>query len=465
MQDIRAGKHWQLARTYQGAWGRSLIFLAGDILGLMGAWRFAVDFNRPFSPLPSLLNWGNWVGIPGLFWVYGAVVVLLFAHHNFYGHTTRSFTKQAAILCAVYLSSLVIGYFYDPELNLPRSLFIPAWLGSVVTVMGLRLFLTLVLDQFAPAQIAVFLIAPSDRLESLAELINRRTGHQIIGQLPASAAHTPEAIAQILHSGAQEVIAEDLPEHQLASRLYWQLRRAGIGLRLIPSSLTLLHRRGNPEVFAGMPTIHIDPDLFGSWEYLGKRLLDFTGALIGLIVLSPVFVAIALTIKITAPGSIFYSQERVGLHGQVIRMWKFRSMYMDADRRQAELERHNESQDGITFKLKHDPRIIPIGHLLRRTSLDELPQLLNVLCGQMSLVGPRPLPLRDVARFADWHHTRHVVVPGMTGMWQISGRSHLNRMDDMARLDLFYIDHWSLNLDLDILVETLRIVLFGRGAY
>jgi len=184
------------------------------------------------------------------------------------------------------------------------------------------------------------------------------------------------------------------------------------------------------------------------------------------VLLAPLFIVVAIAIKISSPqGGIFFSQDRVGLHGQVFRMWKFRSMCFDASDRQAELEHHNQSQDGVMFKMKRDPRIIPIGHFLRRMSIDELPQLFNVLLGHMSMVGPRPLPIRDVSKFQAWHHTRHLVLPGITGLWQISGRSDLDTIDAAARLDLYYIDHWSLNLDLAILVETVRIVLFGKGAY
>ena len=182
-----------------------------------------------------------------------------------------------------------------------------------------------------------------------------------------------------------------------------------------------------------------------------------------MILLSPIFLAIA--IKSSSPGPIFFQQERVGLQGKVFQMWKFRTMVVNADELQSQLETQNESEDGIMFKLKNDPRIIPIGHFLRKTSLDEFPQLFNVILGDMSLVGPRPLPIRDVEHFDSWHHIRHQVMPGITGLCQISGRSNIGDFNDVARLDLYYIDNWTLNLDLNILVETIRIILFGKGAY
>ena len=467
--DLRAGKQIQQWSMVEFNWLRALLLITSDILGLAIAWKASLNFNQVFSPLPPELNWGEFAGLTGLFWAFAAVIVTKFAYHNFYRGEAqwRNYVKQAQSISNVYLTSLLICYFYNPAVDAPRSLFFPAWIGSVVVIIGLRLLLTLLFDQFpiARTHTPVFIIAPSDRISYLANIIEKRTGYRVVGVLASSLANTSHSMQSILHSGAKEVIAEGLPESQLASQLYWQLRNAGVGLRLIPSSLMLLHRRGTPEIFGSIPMIRIESSMLANWEYIFKRCLDFVGALIGLIVLSPMFIAIAIAIKTSSRGNVFYTQDRIGLQGQSFQMWKFRSMFMDAEHRQAELEHLNKSSDGVMFKIENDPRIIPIGHFLRCTSLDELPQLFNVLFGQMSLVGPRPLPVRDVTRFTNWHHTRHLVMPGITGLWQISGRSDLDTIDDVAKLDLFYIDRWSLNFDLEILIETVRLVLFGKGAY
>jgi exopolysaccharide biosynthesis polyprenyl glycosylphosphotransferase len=444
---------------------RSLGLMGGDLLALAIAWKIALALNDAFSPLPAQLNWGEFAGLPTLFWLFAGAMVLVFAGQNFYrSEQERSYVAQAQCLCNFYLFSLVVSYFYDPKVDAPRSLFIPAWLGSVFLVIALRLLLSLVFDQLHLGErlIPTFLIAPEGRQAELRRIIETRTGCRMVGCLPAAIAHQPDCLATILSSGAQQVIAEGLPETELASHLYWQLRSAGITLRLLPSSLMLLHRRGKAEIFAGMPTICISPELFGAWEYLAKRLLDIMASLVGLVLLSPLFLLIGIAIELTSKGGAFYSQERVGLHGQVFRMWKFRSMYQHADQVAPPMETNGKPS---LYKIVNDPRVTKLGKFLRRTSLDELPQLFNVLLGQMSLVGPRPLPLGDVAKFSPWHHSRHLVMPGITGLWQVSGRSDLSSIDEVVQLDLFYIDHWSLNLDLQLILETLRIVIFGKGAY
>ena len=179
----------------------------------------------------------------------------------------------------------------------------------------------------------------------------------------------------------------------------------------------------------------------------------------------PIYIAIAIAIKLDSPGTVFYKQTRIGLHGQQFKVWKFRTMRSDAEKFQKELEALNETKDGIIFKIKDDPRITRVGKFLRRYSLDELPQLFNVILGEMSIVGPRPLPIRDVDKFSEHHFIRHEVLPGITGLWQVSGRSDILDFEQVINLDLNYIENWSLQLDFEILLKTVMVVLKKEGAY
>ena len=467
--DLRAPQRLQFQQLLSWRWQRAIVLALGDVLALAIAWQLARYFNQFYSPMPDPLVWWVWFGLPSLFWVFAAVTVLWLARRGLYSSNTQvsNYLKAGQTVSAVFLLALVVSYFYDPYLDPPRSLFITAWLGSVVFVVTGRLINNAVLRQVERDQVQsrVFLVAPAQRLQRLSQVLQKRAGCQVVGAALAATANSETTFQAILGARATEVLVESLPETELASKLYWRLRRAGIPMKLLPSSREMLYRRGVPEVFAGLPVLSIHDTLVGGLEYRLKRVLDFLGAGLGVLVLMPVFVGIAIAIKVTSPGPVFFRQERMGLHGQVFHVWKFRTMVTQAAQMQAQLEAQNENPDGVMFKIKQDPRITAVGHLLRRTSLDELPQLFNVLLGQMSLVGPRPLPLRDIQHFDPWHHIRHQVLPGITGLWQISGRSDIESFDDAARLDLYYIDNWSLNLDLEIMVETLRIVLFRKGAY
>jgi len=379
----------------------------------------------------------------------------------------RDYLRSGRLVSVVYVLGLVAQYFYDPKLALPRSLVWSAWVGSVVGVMVFRVVSNGILAQTRKRRspIEVYVIASASRLPKLGRSLALQRRYRVVGAALSSMAASRAVTSAIVRSGAQEVLAEGLPQTELASQLYWQLRKSGITLRLIPSSVETLHRRGIPEIFAGMPTLRLEPPLLSGWDYRVKRGIDLVGSGVGLVVLMPLLVGIAIAIQLDSPGGVFFRQARVGLNGSAFRIWKFRTMRVNAPNLQSQLETQNESRDGIMFKVKSDPRVTKFGLMLRRSSLDELPQLLNVWLGQMSLVGPRPLPLRDVERFEEWHHVRHQVLPGMTGLWQISGRSEIDEFDDAARLDLYYIDHWSLNLDVEILMQTIAIVLRGRGAF
>ncbi len=179
--------------------------------------------------------------------------------------------------------------------------------------------------------------------------------------------------------------------------------------------------------------------------------------------LSPVLAMSALAVRLSSRGPVIYRSKRPGIGGEPFACLKFRTMYRDADQRQADLESLNEAT-GALFKMRDDPRMTPVGRFLRRYSLDELPQLFNVVRGEMSLVGPRPLPERDFQRLEEWHKKRYLVTPGITGLWQVSGRSELD-FDDLVRLDFLYLERWSVFLDLSILVKTVPAVLTRRGAF
>ena len=266
-------------------------------------------------------------------------------------------------------------------------------------------------------------------------------------------------------TGARDVIlvgAERLPDDKFLELLR-SVRLRGVPLRVVPGALALM--RGRPILSEGMglPLLEVRYPQLDNTQRALKRALDVVVSLLGLVLLSPLLLAVALAIRLDSPGPILFRQKRVGADGKVFLCYMFRSMYEDAERRQEELEPLNEAQ-GAVFKIKDDPRITPVGRLLRRWSVDELPQLINVLKGEMSLVGPRPLPLRDFQRMEEAHKRRLGAVPGMTGYWQISGRSNLS-FEEMVRLDLYYIENWSLSFDVKIILRTLGAVLRREGAH
>ncbi len=212
-----------------------------------------------------------------------------------------------------------------------------------------------------------------------------------------------------------------------------------------------------------VPLFKLRPPVFEGIDYALKRTFDLVISLVLLILLSPLLLAVALAIRLSSAGPAIYRSERPGMAGRPFRCLKFRTMRQDAEQSQDDLEDLNE-QTGALFKIRQDPRLTGIGRLLRRFSLDELPQLVNVVRGEMSLVGPRPLPMRDFDRLDEWHKKRYLVLPGITGLWQVSGRSELD-FDDLVRLDFLYLERWSIMLDLSILLKTIPAVLSRRGAY
>ena len=245
--------------------------------------------------------------------------------------------------------------------------------------------------------------------------------------------------------------------------LAWQLEATQTDLVVAPGVVDVAGPRLQVRPVAGLPLLHVDKPQYRGASKLGKHALDLVGSGLALLLLSPVMAVIALAVKLTSAGPVFYRSERIGLNGRPFAMLKFRSMGVDAEQRRLALVRQNEAA-GPLFKLRNDPRVTPLGRWLRRFSLDELPQLFNVLRGQMSIVGPRP-PLRDeVKTYTDVVHRRLLVKPGITGLWQVSGRSDLS-WDESVRLDLYYVENWSFLQDLIIIWRTVKAVLRPHGAY
>lgn len=245
-------------------------------------------------------------------------------------------------------------------------------------------------------------------------------------------------------------------------RLAWQLEGSGIDLVVAPSLTNIAGPRVHIRPVEGLPLLHVEEPVISGVGWFIKGVIDRFVASVGLLILSPFIGIVAALIKLTSPGPVFFRQERVGSGGKTIRVWKFRSMYIDAEKRLADLLGSNET-DGLLFKMRDDPRITPVGRWMRRLSVDELPQLFNVLVGDMSLVGPRPLAVKDQDFLGDVRR-RLLVRPGMTGLWQVSGRSNVS-WEDAVRLDLYYVDNWSLMFDAMILWKTLFVVLKRDGAY
>ncbi len=259
------------------------------------------------------------------------------------------------------------------------------------------------------------------------------------------------------------IIADpDFPQVE-AVELVDQCHQSGVRVRLAPSTMEILIHRAEFVPGQSVPLFELGPPVFEGVDFALKRAFDIVGATLLLLVLSPLLLTIVLAVRLSSRGPIVFRSTRRGIGQRPFDCLKFRTMHSDAEERQDDLEQFNEAS-GALFKIRDDPRLTRVGRLLRRFSLDELPQLVNVLRGEMSLVGPRPLPQRDYDMLEDWHRKRYLVLPGITGLWQVSGRSELD-FDDLVHLDFIYLEHWSLALDLTILLKTIPAVLSQRGAY
>lgn len=284
------------------------------------------------------------------------------------------------------------------------------------------------------------------------------TGLPILG-------HLDDVRSAVEKTGADTVVISALPgrSSRLLRRVSWSLEGSGVDVVVVPSLTDVAGSRIRIRPVAGLPLLHVEEPEFTGARRIVKRIFDLFGAVALAVLAAPLFVVIAIAIKLDDGGPVFLRQIRVGVHGKEFPCFKFRSMCVDAEARLEALRKANQ-QDGPLFKIRKDPRVTRVGRVIRRLSVDELPQLFNVVRGEMSLVGPRPPLPSEVAEYGDDVRRRLLVHPGITGLWQVSGRANLS-WDDSVRLDLYYVENWSLSTDLVILARTVGAVLSRNGAY
>jgi exopolysaccharide biosynthesis polyprenyl glycosylphosphotransferase len=376
-----------------------------------------------------------------------ALIVLAFGLGTDYDFTTTGLIPTATVTCALFIGLLRAAY-ESASLELLR-------------VVGIRR--------------RAVLVGGGESLQRLQrELIASRGGiaYELVGAvapvgqpgLPLLGSSLEELPAILDHVRPDELILTEADfDERTVLDIVERAHRQGIRVRLAPNTTELLMHEGEYVPGQGVPLFELRPPILTGWDWALKRGFDVTLSVILLLVGLPLWLLVALAIKLDSRGPVLYVDRRIGVGEQDFGMLKFRTMVAGAAEQQELLEGANEAS-GALFKIRDDPRVTRVGRLLRRLSLDELPQLVNVLRREMSLVGPRPLPLRDYELLQDWHRARYLVLPGMTGLWQISGRAGLS-FDDLVRLDFTYLENWSIWLDVTIIAKTIPAVISGRGAY
>jgi exopolysaccharide biosynthesis polyprenyl glycosylphosphotransferase len=460
--------------------GSILALVAIDIGGLAGSLYLALVLRELYYTGTPIL-WGipwdaesNWLPFLVL------VTLLVFWRAGLYATRERRAGAgrivSSLLLVTVITLAFAVGTGYQ---HTTFGLYVTAFILSTVIIGVLRAsyeLMTRDVWRLAGVRRRAILVGEAERLVDLRRALGRGRGgidYNFLGAVTLGGSEVPGLkplgspqdlvrLLRELHPDELVVSTTDIGEETLLE-LVEHAHREGVKVRVAPTTAAVLTKRAEYVPGQGVPLFELRPPVVAGLDWTAKRAFDLVVSFVIVLAAAPLWLIIALAVKLDSPGPIFYRDRRVGLREREFGMFKFRSMYSDAGALQAALEAANEAS-GPLFKIKDDPRVTRVGRILRRYSIDELPQVLNVLRGEMSLVGPRPLPLRDYVQLEDWHRKRYLVLPGMTGLWQVSGRIELT-FDDLVRLDFYYLENWSIWLDISILAKTLPAVLARRGAY
>lgn len=361
-----------------------------------------------------------------------------------------------------------------------RALFIYFWLMAAVAVGAVRLLHRVLLVTLRRRGIGVKRVLVVGGSNALGRRImhsiatERSQAARVVGFVDLKHSSdfgrfrflgTVDDIARVVreHGVSEIVIALPAASHEERQKVMDHCQQERVSFHIVPDLYQMRLHRVDVDAVNGIPLIAVSDPRIRGWNLLVKRALDVAISVVALTLLSPLLALIAVAIKLDSPGPVLFRQTRIGRNGVPFTLYKYRSMRKGAEEQLRQLLHMNEVA-GPIFKIRDDPRMTRVGKILRRTSLDELPQLINVLKGEMSLVGPRPPLPHEVERYEDWHRRRLEVSPGMTGLWQVSGRSEIP-FDEMVMLDIYYIENWSLGLDLSILLRTIPAVFSGGGAF
>jgi exopolysaccharide biosynthesis polyprenyl glycosylphosphotransferase len=457
----RKSNHWRYAYSLR-------LFLTDSlaiwIALLLGAWtRFGVlesaDVFRPIEP-----SWGHAVivAVTAGGWLVALSATGSYAP-RFWGTGPEEY-KRVIRATLITFGALAV-FCYALRIDLARG-FVAVALpsGLVMLLAGRNLARRHLIKQRRAGRAVHRVVAVGDEaaVEHLrAQLLRApNAGYSVVGGIGGDV-DVRSAVRDADGDAVAVTPSRDVSTQRLRE-ISWELEGTGVELVLVPSLTDVAGPRITVNPVGGLSLLHVNAPEFLGWRRIVKHSLDRALAVAGLLVLSPVLLVVALLVRFTSDGPALFRQRRSGEHEREFRVYKFRTMYADAEERRRGLDDANET-DGRLFKIRQDPRVTPIGRFLRRTSIDELPQLINVVRGEMSLVGPRPLPIENGA-FEGHERRRLLVRPGITGLWQVSGRSDLS-WEDSVRLDLYYVENWSITLDLMILARTLAVVVRGSGAY
>lgn len=450
------------------------LVLLGDTLLLYLAWKMAYHLRfdtRPFLSLslyPELRQpWELYHRI--LMLILPLWLVFLHRFSNLDSlHLSHSYFKTLVeVGKAITLGSLAMlsASFLTKSYEYSRLILLLSASLSVFLITGYRMLVGWVLQRFnsrhrEPTRVAV--VGNGRVPEILRQVLSRTKGKAAIGyRFPIKPAYL---IREVRKNRIGEVIFSSHPHGVIQmAPLIEECQKEGVDCKVVPDLLEFRMGEMVLDQSLGVPLFHIRSHSLEGVDFAFKRFFDISLSIILLVLLAIPLVLLALLIKLDSRGPVLYFQERAGYKGRKFWLWKFRTMQLGADEKLKDLLSSNE-RPGVAFKMKRDPRITPVGRFLRRFSIDELPQIVNVLKGDMSLVGPRPQVDREVETYDAVAWRRLSLLPGITGLWQVRGRAELSQMD-MIALDLYYLENWSLALDLEILFKTLPVVLGGRGAY